>query len=279
MRVAVTGASGFLGRHVLHALSHRDVDVVACSRRPPTGADSARRRWVALDVADFGNRPMQTIGAPELLIHLAWDGLPNYRDRRHLDRELPDQIAFLDACLGAGLPRLAVSGTCLEYGLAEGQLHESLPARPVTCYAQAKHLLHQHLLARHKNRPFGLAWFRLFYLHGPGQAEGSLLPQLERAIRAGATHFDMSPGDQTRDFTPVAFAADALVRIALAHTDPGVVNLCSGRGTRVIDLVRGHLHAFGSTIEPKLGVHDYPDYEPRHAWGDRRRMDALLEGT
>lgn len=279
MRVAVTGASGFLGRHVLDALAKRDVDVVACSRRPPQTDATAGRRWVRFDIAAPGARPFEALGSPDLLLHLAWGGLPNYRDASHLDRELPIHAAFLDACLDAGLPRLAVSGTCLEYGLAEGPLEEARPAQPTTCYADAKHSLHRHLLARLERQPYGLAWFRLFYLHGRGQAESALLPQLERAIRAGEARFDMSPGDQTRDFTPVVFAADALVRIALAHHNPGTVNICTGRGTRVIDLVRGRLRDLGAHLELNTGAFGYPDFEPRNAWGDRRRMDHLLEGA
>lgn len=277
LRIAVTGASGFLGMHVLEALARQDVDVVACSRRTPAAVDSPRRRWVDMDLAAPGLNPMQALDSPDLLFHLAWDGLPNYRDSNHLERELPRQIAFLDACLEAGLPRLAVSGTCLEYGLAEGQLEESRPAQPTTRYGEAKHRLHQHLLARLDSRPFGLAWFRLFYLHGAGQAEGALLPQLNRAVRSGSARFDMSPGDQTRDFTPVTLAADAMVRIALAHANAGTVNICTGIGTRVIDLVRKRLLELGAPIELNAGAFDYPDYEPMHAWGDRQRMDALLE--
>lgn len=276
MRVAVTGASGFVGRHLLAALARHPVDVVAASRQPVR--DLARGiEWVELDISRPGRSPFAQLGRPDVLFHLAWDGLPNYGTDRHVEVEFPRQRGFLDTCLDEGLGRLAVTGTCLEYGLREGRQCEDHAPAPTTRYAEAKDLLHRHLLARRDDGSFGLGWFRLFYLLGPGQSPGSLMPQLEQALRAGQEEFDMSPGDQIRDFTPIEFAADALARIGLCHVNPGVVNICTGLGTTVLDLVERRIAELGASIRLNRGVYPYPAHEPRQAWGDTRRMNQLLE--
>lgn len=276
MRVAVTGASGFVGRHLLAALSRHPVDVVAAGRQPLR--DPAHGvEWVELDISQPGKSPFVQLGRPDVLFHLAWDGLPHYGADRHVEVELPRQLAFLDTCLDEGLGRLAVTGTCLEYGLREGMQCEDHAPEPTTRYAEAKDQLRRHLLARQEDGSFGLGWFRLFYLLGPGQSPGSLIPQLEQALRAGQEAFDMSPGDQVRDFTPVDFAAEALARIGLFHANPGTVNICTGLGTTVLNLVERRIAELGAGIRLNRGAYSYPAHEPRRAWGDARRMKHLLE--
>ena len=91
------------------------------------------------------------LGSPDVLIHLAWGGLPNYRDRKHADHELPAQRRFLGALLASGLKRLVVTGTCAEYGLREGALDETMPAEPLLEYAKAKDSLRRWLEGEQRN--------------------------------------------------------------------------------------------------------------------------------
>ena len=276
MRVAVTGASGFVGRHLLAALSTHPVEVVAASRQPMRDL-SRGHEWVHLDTSRPGQSPYDRLGKPDVLFHLAWNGLPNYGSARHVEVELPCQLAFLDSCLEGGLGRLAVTGTCLEYGLREGIQREDDAPEPTTHYAEAKNRLHEHLRARQAELGFGMGWFRLFYLLGPGQSPRSLIPQLDKAIESGKEAFDMSPGDQIRDFTPVEFAAGAMASIGLRHLNPGTVNICTGVGTTVLELVQRRIAELGASISLNRGAHPYPDHEPLRAWGDAGRMTQLLE--
>ncbi|HEU4663898.1 MAG TPA: NAD(P)-dependent oxidoreductase [Dokdonella sp.] len=275
MRVAITGASGFLGRHAVLALRARGAEVIALSRHPDPPLD-ARVQAVALDIAEAGSDAFERIGRPDALLHLAWGGLPNYRSAHHLEHELPLHAAFLENCVRGGLRRLAVAGTCLEYGMRSGELDESFAAEPVVAYAQAKHALHQRLESLRRESPFGLAWLRIFYAYGPGQAPASLWAQLRAALARGTTHFDLSPGDQLRDFVAVEAAAEAIATLVTAHADPGTVNICSGTPATVLDTVRGWLRDARADLVLVPGVLPYPDYEPFAFWGSTRYLDDLL---
>jgi dTDP-6-deoxy-L-talose 4-dehydrogenase (NAD+) len=276
VRVALSGATGFIGRHVLAELLRQQQSVVAITRHAERVAAGPGIEAVTMDLAAPPRHGFELLGRPEVLIHLAWEGLPNYRAARHVDVELPRQFEFLRGLLTDGLPALVVTGTCLEYGMRSGALNETLPAAPAINYAIAKDRLRQQLAALRAARHFDFCWARLFYTYGAGQAPGSLLPQLAAAVARGAERFDMSGGEQLRDYLPVEEVARLLVALALRRCDAGVVNVCSGTPVRVRDLVTGWLAARQWHIALNLGHYPYPEYEPMAFWGERGHLDAVL---
>ena len=276
MKIAVTGATGFIGRHVVPELLASGAEVVVATRGTSLPfAPADRLRSVTLDIG-AGSDWFELLGKPDVLLHLAWGGLPNYRSSTHLEQELPKHTAFLDACLASGLKRLVVTGTCLEYGMQMGMLHEDLPTLPCTAYAEAKIRLHQHLREHAAAYDLQLTWLRLFYLYGPGQAATSLYSQLRAAVTAGEREFPMSPGDQQRDFLPVETAAAYIRQIVLEPQRIDVVNVCSGVPKAVADIVHEWLRSWHATIRLKLGVYPYPEYEPSAFWGSTIRLHSLV---
>src|ERR1019366_10711493 len=139
--------------------------------------------------------------------------------------ELPAQYRFLKALVESGLKNLLVTGTCFEYGMRSGPLREDAEARPDNPYGFAKDTLRRELEYLQQVRPFNLTWARLFYLYGEGQAENSLLPQLKKAVERGDRAFNMSGGEQLRDYLPVADVVGYLVSLAMTFRDNGVVNV------------------------------------------------------
>ena len=279
MKIAVTGASGFIGRHVLNALArYPDMSVVATSRSPtppeflPDGVE-----YISLDMATANDGTYAQLGAPDALIHLAWGGLPNYRSNHHFEEELPKQYAFIRAMVSSGLPSLVVSGTCYEYGMTSGCLREDHLSEPTNAYAFAKMALHRQLLFLKSQRSFGLSWARLFYCYGEGQAPSSLLPLLQAAVERGEKRFAMSGGEQLRDYLPVETVAEHLVRLAILNADPGAVNICSGAPISIRRLVEEQRALHGWDVEFDFGRYPYVDYEPMAFWGDAEKIDLLRE--
>jgi len=278
MKVAVTGATGFIGRHVLRALSFRDdVEIVASSRAADSmGEEFAGVRHVPLDTATPSPDDFDRLGQPDVLVHLAWSGLPNYLSLHHFESELPRQYVFLQSLVQSGLRNLLVTGTCYEYGMINGELVESLEAAPSNPYAHAKAALRRQLQYLRDARPYALTWARLFYMYGPGQPATSLYSQLAAAVARGDRSFAMSQGEQLRDFLPVETVARAIVALALDHPDAGVVNICSGTPVSIRGLVERWKAAKRWDIELDLGRYPYPSHEPLAFWGSPRKLHALL---
>lgn len=172
---------------------------------------------------------------------------------------------------------MLVTGTCFEYGMQSGALSEERLPQPSNPYGYAKNALCQQLQYLKSERPFNFVWARLFYMYGEGQAAASLYPKLKEAALRGDKVFNMSGGEQLRDYLHVEEVAHNIVRLAIAQQDAGIVNICSGKPVSVRRLVEQWLQENNWEVGLNFGYYPYPDYEPMAFWGDRQRLDSILQ--
>jgi nucleoside-diphosphate-sugar epimerase len=280
-KVLVTGATGFIGPYVIAALQNAGCAVVATSSSELTACTKSWFGSVQYFPLNFGQLDdavnyQQYFGNPDAVIHLAWEGLPNYKESFHIEENLPRHIAFLNNLVQHGQKNITVTGTCLEYGLQEGCLSEALPAAPVTAYATAKDMLRKQLEQLQQQYAFELKWVRLFYMYGAGQNPNSLLSQLNKALRDGDAVFNMSGGEQVRDYLPVETVAEYLVHIILQRQVTGIINCCSGKGIAVKAFVENYLKENAKMIMLNTGYYPYTDYEPMNFWGDDTKLKKAI---
>lgn len=276
MRVLVTGASGFIGSHVVRTLQRlQGVEVVATGRNEERLAQLGVP-FVSVDLHDHPTDLYTRFHEPQALIHLAWPDLSAYRDPVHIEQHLWDNYRFVLQMAEAGVQRIACIGTCYEYGLQEGCLSEEHPTAPVTAYGVAKDCLRRMLEYRLASLSRELRWLRPFYTHGKGQQSRALLPQLDRAIDAGDATFPMSGGEQLRDYLEVSELAQAITKTTLQSEVSGIINICSGKPISVRALVEQHIKMRGSSIQPEFGHFPYPSHAPMEFWGDTARLEKAL---
>ncbi len=280
-KVLVTGATGFIGNYVIQELLKYNCLVIASSAGRTNAENAAwsdKVSYLPFDLGDFNNTVnyFDFFQQPDLLIHLAWEGLPNYKSSFHVETNLPRHFAFLRNLVQHGLRDLAVTGTCFEYGMQEGCLNEEMPANPANPYGIAKDSLRKKLEQLQKQQPFAFKWVRLFYMYGKGQNPNSLLSQLDKALADKAGNFDMSGGEQVRDFLPVEKVAAWIVKLALQDKVQGIINCCSGEPLTVKQFVENYLRTINQHIVLNLGVYPYPDYEPMRFWGDNRKLKKII---
>jgi dTDP-6-deoxy-L-talose 4-dehydrogenase (NAD+) len=174
-----------------------------------------------------------------------------------------------------GLVDITITGTCFEYGMQEGCLSEDMAALPANPYAIAKDSLRKLLMEFQVSHPFMLKWVRLFYMYGRGQNPNSLLSQLDAALVRQDPVFNMSGGEQVRDFLPVEQVAAYIVKIALQSGTTGIINCCSGKPVTVKHFVEDYLRQKGQSIILNTGYYAYPDYEPMQFWGDNSKFKSI----
>ena len=276
MKVLVTGATGFVGQHIVPLLLECGYDVIAVARdekKARTFTWFNAVQFVFCDIHDGNVKTLFQFGKPDAVIHLAWSNLPNYKSTSHVEYTLPADFHFLKLLVENGVNHLLVTGTCFEYGMVNGALSEQLPGNPSTPYAIAKNALRLMLEQLQENSAFKLQWARLFYTFGRGQNPNSLLAQLDRAIDNRDSTFNMSGGEQLRDYLPIEAVARKLLAVFESPDFQGVINICSGEPISVRRLVEEHLKKRAASIHLNLGYYEYPDYEPMAFWGD----NALFE--
>ncbi|WP_095139351.1 NAD(P)-dependent oxidoreductase [Pseudomonas sp. Irchel s3a10] len=279
MKVLVSGATGFVGRHLVAALLARGCTVRAVARNTDTAASMPWINDVEFVAADIHASDLDIAALTDgidVLAHLAWPGLPNYRALFHFEHNLMADYRFIKGVVEAGVPQVLVTGTCFEYGMQSGPLGESVEPQPSNPYGLAKHTLHLFLQNLQQEKPFTLQWARLFYLHGEGQNPNSLLAALDRAIDNGDASFNMSGGEQLRDFLPIASAADYLATIVHQRDFNGVINCASGQPVSVRALVEQRLRERGAALNLNLGHYPYPTHEPMAFWAVTERLQQLL---
>jgi len=259
MRVLVTGATGFVGRHTVSALVDAGHEVVALYRRSkPTSTGAVR--WVQSDLSD-GDWSELTRGLEgvEGLIHLAASGVDSRSSTWAdcFDVNVTSTIRLWTFAIQNGVNRIVNIGSCFEYGAAADR-HWLIPVsaapEPMNAYAASKAAATMALhgvAASHGVRAITL---RPCVVFGEGESEYRLWPSLRRAAFAGAD-FPMTTGEQVRDFVPVEVVAARLCE-ALTREDltPGhllVENVGSGKPQSVREFARywwGHWGASGKLL-------------------------------
>ena len=114
-------------------------------------------------------------------------------------------------------------------------------------------------------------------MYGQGQNQKSLVPQLLSAIEKEEEVFNMSMGNQLRDYLPIDKVIEYLFKISIQNKICGQINLCSGKPISVRELVEKIIQKNNSNIKLNLGYYKVPNYEPFAFWGNNLKLQNILE--
>lgn len=273
-KVLVTGASGYIGTHVLQALSVYDCEVLVADPR----ADRTMPGVTVLNQDIFDSdvdHLYERLGSPDRCIHLAWRDGFNHNSNAHID-DLPLHVRFARALFDAGIPSFSAMGSMHEIGYWEGAIDENTPCNPGSYYGIAKNALRQSLQVMGAKGNTSLKWLRGFYITGDDTHSNSVFDKLLAAAQAGNTTFPFTSGKNKFDFLNVDELARQIVAASMQDEIDGIINCCSGvplsLGARMEQFIEEH------DLNITLEYGAFPDrpYDSPGVWGDASKINAIL---
>jgi nucleoside-diphosphate-sugar epimerase len=272
-RIIVTGASGFVGRHVLKPLAARGYDIYAITRSPRRNSNNIR--WVEADLLNpYERRVLMDCIKPTHLLHAAWHTEhSSFWHSPHNRAWLLASIDLLEHFIRNGGRRVIGIGSCAEYDwLKAGQLpwREENACQPATPYGEAKYALYTAATLLAKEQKFSFAWARLFFLYGPGEPPTKLVASVIRALHKGEVA-QCSSGRHIRDFTYIGDIGEALAALVDSHCT-GAVNLSAGRGIAIRELVQQIGALMGKPELVQLGALPDREGEPHSIVADTSKL-------
>lgn len=272
-RVLLTGASGFIGRHLATPLLDAGHEVHAVSSRgEPRHADGVV--WHRADLTDaLAAEALVREIAAEGMIHLAW-----YVEHGKY-WQAPENLIWVEATLrllrgfaAAGGRRAVIAGTCAEYEWSQDVYDEQeSPLQPATLYGVAKHATRLVAERFAENAGVALAWARIFMPYGPGEPSARLLPSVIRSLLVGEDA-PVSHGEQVRDFMYVEDVARAFAAIYESSVR-GAINVGTGRGHALRELVELAAQAAGRPELVRWGALSAREGEPMRLLADVSRLE------
>lgn len=255
--ILVTGATGFVGRHVLKALAAEDKTVRLIVRRDIETPDSSGRIERVIKTPNLFSEDVNwwadACAGVDTIIHLAWFAEPGaYLQSPKNVSCLAGTLNLAQGAVLAGVRRFVGIGTCFEYELSNAPLTVTTPLRPLTLYAAAKASAFLTLSQWCGNNAMEFAWCRLFYLYGEGEDTRRLVPHIRLRLSQGQPA-ELSAGQQVRDFLDVAEAGHMIAKVALG-SKTGPLNICSGVAITVRQLAEKIADEFGRRDLLKFGA-------------------------
>lgn len=257
LRIAVTGAGGFVGSHVARVAIDRGHAVVAVTRPGgPRVVQGESRSLVEVNLEDsegLDERLHAAFSDVDSVVHAAAYVPRDYTDRSTAERCFRVNALAADdvvrAAGAAGVRSVVLLSTAAVYALSPDSATETSSAYPTAhapYYAGSK--LCGELLARHAadRRGISLAVLRLGSVYGPGMPTAGVLTHFLDSARNGRP-ITVQGGDQLLDFVYVQDVAQAVVRSAELRLD-GILNISSGEEISVQQLAETVKHAVNPAV-------------------------------
>ena len=273
--VVITGAGGYVGRHVVAAIADLGFDPVAIVREDRGDVDP-RARVIVANVLERGFTLADAVPVTDVaaVIHLAWQDGFVHNAPSHMTN-LSAHYRFLVGLADAGVARIAALGTMHEVGFWEGAVTSDTPTNPASLYGIAKDALRRATFLSIGDRA-EYVWLRAYYILGDDRRNSSIFAKLLDAADRNNTEFPFTTGKTLYDFIDVAELGRQIAVAATASGVTGVLNTCTGEPESLASRVERFIaeNELGLTLQ--YGAFPDRPYDSSGTWGDATAIKTLM---
>jgi nucleoside-diphosphate-sugar epimerase len=239
MKILITGGTGFIGGPVLNNLIENidGIEILNLTKSRPNSYSKEVEHYNC----DLSNP--QTYQAkveafePEVVIHLAWEGIPDFSLEMCI-KNINSSILLIEIVTKVkSCKKIIITGSCFEYNNKIGECNENDNVVSKDYFTFAKKTVLSFLELECSKNNIVFCWARLFYVYGPNQRSGSLIPTLIATLKSNKIP-DLRTPKNENDFIHVNDVADGLMKLALTDIQSGIFNLGSGISISVAEVSR-----------------------------------------
>lgn len=261
-RVVVTGATSFIGVHVIERFAGEGVFVYAITR--PHSENRYRlpeNRLICpieMDMDEIEKLPDKIFEPIDGFIHLAWEGTrgPDRNDKKLQERNLAGTIEAMRVAVKLQAPCFIGSGSQAEYGLCSGKVDEAYPCRPVTEYGKAKYQASMELAKMAQISGIRFVWPRIFSVYGKYDYSQTLIMSCVDKMLHSET-VKTTACIQMWDYVYVEDVASAFIKFWENSHANGIYNIASGQVRILREYVEEIKRIIGSDSQIEYGAVPY----------------------
>lgn len=280
-RILITGGSGFLGSHIVHALAAQKFKIAVLLRQSKTPQRLAGlENSIHIIHGDIG-RPEDWLNelkdfAPEAAVHMAWSGVGgSQRNEAAQADNITNTVKLAAALKACGTKHFIGAGSQAEYGPINRRCSEDEATNPVTLYGHAKLAAGAMTKLYCYENDLRFAWLRIFSTYGPGDHDYWLIPYVIKELCAGRIP-RLTKCEQCWDYLHVSDAAAAFVSVLMEPAAMGIFNLGSDTAPPLASIIT----RIRDCIDPKLPVgFGSISYQPHQVMHLQANISRLTKAT